>query len=138
MYDQITYGKQSLVGASKQRTKELTLYKLKQKELALAVVPSKALVKLCGFSTFICPPRATKPVMMTNTSTTILKTPRTFWSHRPYLTRVPWRRKAKVIAEKPTRRRVHWPGFCWLAARRMYSPKTIELPDAQPKDKISW
>lgn len=112
--------------------KERTLYKLKQNELALAVVPSNAFVKLSGFSIFILPPRATKPVMIMNTKTKILKIPRKFCNLNPHLSAVPWRSTEKVMHAKPTSRSVQRVGSTF-AARRMYSPKTSEFPAAQAR-----
>lgn len=114
---------------------ELTLYKLRQNEEALAVVPSKALSKLCGFSTFICPPRATKPVMITKMRTKSLKTPRMFCRRRPHFSAVPWISIANVTQANPTARSVQGSGSL-LAARNMYSPKTREFPAAQAESRL--
>jgi hypothetical protein len=108
-----------------------TLYKLKQIEDGLLVVPSKMLSKLRGCSACMFPDNATNPVPMIMRSTKILRIPRKFWRRRPQLSAVPCRRVAKVMQMKPTKRRVHRSGSI-LAALRMYSPNTREFPAAQP------
>ena len=107
-----------------------TLYKPRQKAEGLLVVPSNIFSKLCGFSIFILPLKATKPVPTTMRSTRIFRTPRRFWRRKPHLSAVPWMMKADVIHPKPTKRSVHRPGSM-SKALRMYSPKTMEFPALQ-------
>jgi hypothetical protein len=69
--------------------------------------------------------------MITTTSIMIFKTPRTFCNRSPQLSAVPCSNRQNVIHAKPARRSCQWVGSM-LKARKVYSPKTIEVEAAPP------
>ena len=93
------------------------MYKLRQNDGALAVVPSNACEKLCGFGTFKCPPSAMNPVMMTIITMMTLMTPRMFSRRSPQRSFVPCRRDANVRPAQPIKR-----GF------QSYLPESVTFP----------